>query len=415
MYIAIILLLFNLLMVYLYYSNKVYSNNDYSKEACRLNKLKIKYLIRFINIGYILIFAINLIILSVAVNITYIADKLPKFLFLSINMLIYIIFEISTKTNKKRFKIIDKKIMDSKMYLLIISFYVTYLIDKTLYKFTTISNINEYDFILNYYTVLKIIISIIIMTSLLFIVKLVVNNKDKCSYVYDNDSYLEDVRFYNKIDLKNFFNYFLFAMAYVVFFYINIPYVYIFYLVLLLILIIAILKKIKKISYESDRLYKTVTIVKEKPGILYAFNFTRDLLKLKKLCSFTVIFAISIITYYLIGESSFVFIAFTMWVLLLYIFTEDKVYLIRYISSLNEEFIDDNKYSINEIKNINYIHNIKLFGINLYKVIVKDSINYESNIILYDPEYRIEEINIRINKDNIDDYIMIERYLYLEE
>ena len=83
--------------------------------------------------------------------------------------------------------------------------------------------------------------------------------------------------------------------------------------------------------------------------------------------------------------------------------------------SLNKELIDKKSYTIDITKKINYIDKIKFFKITLYKIIIQDNINYESNIILYDPELIIEELNIKINKSNLEDYITIENILYEEE
>ena len=103
-----------------------------------------------------------------------------------------------------------------------------------------------------------------------------------------------------------------------------------------------------------------------------------------------------------------------MYIYLLYTVLEDKIYLVRYLPSLNDNIIDKKIYTIDLNKNISYIDIIKVFNIKLYKLIIVDTIIYESNIILYDPKYRIEEINIKVNKSNIEDYITIESILYEE-
>ena len=122
----------------------------------------------------------------------------------------------------------------------------------------------------------------------------------------------------------------------------------------------------------------------------------------------------STIIYYGLGESIFSFMLVSMYLYLLYTVLEDKIYLVRYLPSLNDNIIDKKIYTIDLNKNISYIDIIKVFNIKLYKLIIVDTIIYESNIILYDPEYRIEEINIKVNKSNIEDYITIESILYEE-
>ena len=415
MYVSIFMILFNLFLLCLFKSIKS-GTNDYNKEKNRYYKLRIKYMLRYINIGYILIYLFHFLIITCSIGISCI-DHLSISLGLYIlNALLYIILENIMKIKSTKFKLIDKKILDSKSILLIISFYILFIIEKVgyIYNYKEESIIGDYDFINNYNIILKILSVIVITASLFYIINLLIKNKEYCAYSYDKDSYLQDIKFYSKLDIKKSFNYIIYLLAYVIFFYINIPFIYFFYIALILLLIYLIKRKIKKISNESDRLYKSVTLANQKPGIIYSFQFTRDILLLKKMIVFTIMLVFSTIIYYGLGESIFSYTVISLYICLLYIIISDKLYLIRYLSSLNDKFIDEKKYSILENKNINYIDTIKIFNIKLFKLIIVDTIIYESNMILYDPEYRIDNIDIRINKSNINDYITLETELYEE-
>ena len=415
MYVSTFMILFNLILLFIFKSIKS-GTNDYNKEKNRYYKLRIKHILRYINIGYILIYLLHFLIITCSIGISCI-DHLSISLGLYIlNALLYIILENIMKIKSTKFKLIDKKILDNKSILLIISFYILFIIEKVgyIYNYKEESIVGDYDFINNYNIILKILSVIVITTSLFYIINLLLKNKEYCSYSYDKDSYLQDIKFYSKLDIKKSFNYIIYLLAYVIFFYINIPFIYFFYIALILLLIYLIKRKIKKISNESDRLYKSVTLANQKPGIIYSFQFTRDILLLKKMIVFTVMLVFSTIIYYGLGESIFSYTVISLYIYLLYIIISDKLYLIRYLSSLNDKFIDEKKYSILENKNINYIDTIKIFNIKLFKLIIVDTIIYESNMILYDPEYRIDNIDIRINKSNINDYITLETELYEE-
>ena len=415
MFVSIFMILLNILFLVIYksFNNK---ENDYIKEKNIFNRLKIKYISRYINIGYIAIFLIHLIMILLYVGITNIEYYYIYLILFGMDILLYIFLEYFFKNKRTKLKLIDKKIIDDRSKLFIIFCYILFIIEKILMNYNEVGDnaLKIHDFILNYNLILRVLCVAIIFYSISYIFKIIINNKELCTYTYNKELYLEDINFYNRIDIKQGFNHFIYITAYIVFFYINIPFIYIFYILIILIFIYVINKKINKIAFESDKLYKTISFTNERPGIIYAFQFIKDVLLLKKMVIITIMLVFSTITYYGLGESVFSYTSISLYIILLYTIIKDKVYLIKYISSLNEEFIDKKKYSIDINKNINYIDKIKIFNITLYKLIITDTITYESNIILYDPEYKIDEIEIRINKSNIDDYITIERDLYIE-
>lgn len=415
MFVSIFMILLNILFFVLYNSFNS-KENEYTKEKSKYNKLKIKYISRYINIGYILLYLIHLLLIALYVGITNIEYFYIYLILFGIDILSFSLLEFKFKSKKYKFKIIDKKIMDDRSILLVIAFYLLFIIEKVLMNYKTVGDraLDKHNFLINYHLILRVICVLIIIYSFRYLFKIIIKNKEICTYTYNRELYLEDVNFYNRIDIKKGFNHIIYLASYIVFFYINIPFIYVLYILLSLFLIYLISKKIKTIKYESDKLNKKIAFTNEKPGIIYAFMFNKDILLLKKMCIVTFMLVFSTITYYGLGESIFSYTTIGIYFILLYTIIEDKVYLIRYISSLNESFIDDKIYTINENKKINYIDTIKIFNISLYKLIITDTITYESNIVLYDPEYKIEDINIRINKSNIDDYITIESSIYEE-
>ena len=412
MYVSIFMISLNMLFIYLFNLKKK-NNNEYEKEKNIFNKLKLKKINRVVNIGYILINVIYYIIILLSVGIDTIKNFHINLILYIITVIVYLITEAITKKKKIRFKLIDKKLLSRKEYMYIIVSYILFILEKTSisYKF---ANINEQNFINTFNIVLYILAIILIILSSLFIIIYIKNNSKYFIMTNTDENYLEDIKFYKKIEIRKIFNHVIYITAYIVFFYANIPYIIIIYFLFLILLLYFAYNKIKKIRNESNRVYRTITIAKNKPGILYAFLFTKDLLLLKKLLIFILMFISSIIVYYGLGESIFSFLFISIYLILLYTIIEDKVYLIRYLSSLNNSFIDEKQYPILQNKKIDYIESINILGIKLYKLIVIDTICYESNIIIYDPELIINNIDIRINKSNILDYITLEAILYEE-
>ncbi len=416
MYISIFMILFNIFCLYIFKSIKS-GENDYSKEKNRFYKLKIKHFLKCANIGYIIIYLIYYSLIYIFVGLSCMDFLYINLLLFILNIVVFITVDGLLKIKSNRFKLIDKKVIDNKSKLLLICLYILFMIEKVSYNYTLTGEdiVSKHNFLFNHNLFLRIITTFIIFSTITFIINLLINNKEYCTYTYNKEHYLDDAKFYNKIDIKKGFNHLVYLTAYIVFFYINIPFIFIFYILLIGFLIYLIKRKIKKINNESDKLYKSISLLKNKPGIIYPFEFVRDILLLKKMVIFTIMLFYSTIIYYGLGESIFTYTAMIMYIYLLYTIISDKLYLIKYISSLNEKFINKNKYTIKENKNINYIDTIKIFNITLYRLIIVDTITYESNIIIYDPEYRIDNIDIRINKSNIYDYITLEKKLYEEE
>lgn len=374
----------------LYINHKKNYDNKYEKEKDFFYKRKIKAILTITNIIYIILNVCNLITCYYKKSI----DTIDIITF-SIFFLSFILVELTN--TKYNFKILNKKILNKYDILIILSL-ASLICGEKISK-------NEIFFFLG---ILFIVIGI------LLIAYKYIKYKEYVVLNIKQEDYLEDIKFSNKLELNKIFNYVIYITAFIVFIYINIPYIFILYIIVDLILILVAYKKAKKIENESFRIYRSITIANEYPGIIYAFQFTRDLLFLKKICITILCYTTSIIMLYMVGESTFSIISLQLYLLLLYTAISDKIYLIRYTKSLNEEFIDKKKYNINVIKNITYIDNIKILNIKIYRLIIVDNVLYKSNLILYDPELVIKDIKLRINKSNINDYITMENILYEE-
>ena len=391
----ILLIVINILFICIF-NKKIKPNNDYEKERNSFNKYKYKIILSVINILNILI-NISLIIEGFINNTTdIIYNILFATSFISFIIMLYII-----KTRKMKYKLIDKKLINRFDILTILSAFIIPL-SETIEKETNLKSI----FI--------VIIFLILLTGITILILKLIKNKKYVGISKDPSDYIEDIRFTYKIELNQIINYIIYISFFVIFVYIRIPYAYILYILIALILILHTKKKIKKIANETDRIYKSITIAKEYPGIVYAFQFTRDLLLLKKLLIGISSYILSIIILYIVGELPFGIVALQLYILLLYVIISDKIYLLKYIKSISDEYIDKDEYKIKIKKKINYIETIKIFNIKLYRIIIEDNIIYKSNIILYDPELMIDEIEIRIDKSNMDDYITTESILYEE-
>ena len=387
MFSNIFIILINIL--FLIFSNYKYKyENDYIKEKWIFYLMKIKRIISIINIANIVISCSYYFINGIEIiDVILFVVSLLLFALIIFNKFIY------------EFKIIDKGLINNYDIMLSLSAISVLSAERFSHDYA----LNVIYFSLN---------MILIVTSIVLLIIKVIKYKEYVSFNSNDENFLSDIKFSLKVEINKLFDHVIYITAFIVFIFIRIPFIFIFYILLFLLLIYIIKKKIDKISNESKRIYKAITIAKEEPGVVYAFQFTRDLLFLKKLIIITIIYSISILSVYLVGESAFAIISLNMYLFILYTIVSDKIYLIRYIKSLNEDYIDKNKYSILVNKKISYIDIIKFFNIKLYRLIICDNIIYKSNIILYDPEVVIKDIYIAINKSNIDDYITLESTLY---
>lgn len=382
------IILFNIILILLGI-RKIKGENAYIKERKRYYIEKFKYILVLTNIFNIIA---NLI--SIYFNIE---DKELDIIRIVTFAISVISFGLLLIRKNNKYKYINKSKIDG-LDLMVVVF------------LSSLISIFDYFYVDPVYSIFYLIC---ILSGILLITLFYIDNKEHVVFKAKIDEhYIKDINFYFKLEINKIFNYILYITAYIVFAFIEFKYVYIFYIAVFLILLYSIYKKGKKISSLEKKVYNAVTINKEPPGIVYAFEAVKDVLLLKRLVAGTIFYLFSILLLYGIGEAAFGLMSVTAYFVLLYMYLRDKVYLIKYTDALDENVIDKKRYNLKENKKISYIDHIKIFNINIYKLIIVDSLIYESNIITYDPEVVIKDIDIRINKSNIEDYILLEEYLY---
>jgi len=247
---------------------------------------------------------------------------------------------------------------------------------------------------------------------------LLYKNKRLVTFTNKESDYLEDINYYKKIEVKRILNYIILIIVYILWFFVNFKYSLIINLVIIVLLFILIFKKIKKINYQFNKLYKNVSILKAKPGVKYAFDFLRDIYNTKNLIIGVGGYFFTLLLFYMSSMSNFTCCTLNLFIILIYIICIDKITLINYICSLNSTFIDKKIYKLKQSKKINYIDEINInfmkFQLKMYKLIYMDDNKniFESNIILYDPELYKDKIEIYINPSSISDNIIIIDDLY---
>ena len=395
MYTNIIMTIINLL-AYIY-NDKQKAENDYTKERKLYYNEKIFRLLLISNItNFIIEIAAYIVIAIDKVDLNILS------IILSLITLLSFILLLTKKRTKRRLKIIEKKVIEEKDIVLLLSVII--------FQIASWTNIDN-----NGGLVFLAIDIPLILFALGYLIYKVIKVRENVCYNKNEEDYFKDIKFTKKIELNKAINYITYIFVIILFVLVRIPYIFILYILIDLLLITVIYKKYQKIKFQADLLYKKISLANEFPGIIYAFQFERDIMLFKKLIIILLTYTTSIISVYIAGESAFILMAVGFFILLLYNIIIDKIYLIKCIKSYNTKFIDKKKYTIDVIKKISYIDTIKLFDINIYKIIIQENINYESNILLYDPETIVDELEIRINKSNIEDYIVIENILYEEE
>ena len=391
----IFLIILNIISFY-FITNKSEQKNAYEIEKKVFLIKKIFLIVFLVNIISFILNGFAFIVLFIYKESIFFID----FFFFLLSFFSFIIITFSYKKPKKGYRLISDKLINSFDTLIIFSF--SLIISLSLFKYEFLSFIV---FILCFF---------IILSSLIIIFIQLKKNREYICITANNDEYLEDIKFYNKLQINRGYNYILYLLAYIVFVFIRIPYVYLLYVLIAFFLLFISYRKYKKISNLSNKLYNIVTIAKKMPGIIFAFQFIKDFLLLKKIILLFMFFLIEIIVLYGIGEGAFVFASLQLSLLLLYIIIDDKLYLISYIKSLNPAFINDKVYSISSTKKVSYIETINVLNIKLYRFIIKDNQIYKSHLVLYDPSDIYNELEIRINKSNLNDYIINECLLYEE-
>ena len=245
MYSSILLIILNILCIYLL--NKKYKNkniNEYSKEKIKFYKKKLKSLISTLNISYLLIYICYFILL--ALNNTF---KMPEICLFIVNMILYTTLLLKCKIGAYNGEIINKVLIGKQELMILLPIILIMTVEK----------INNYELS----DIIMIILSILILiSSVVIVILFFIENRGIIVYNVKEENYIQDIKFNNRIQVNKIFNAFIYIFAYIVFAYIRIPFQYLIYILIGVLLIIVINNKIKKITYQSDKLYKSVYIKK---------------------------------------------------------------------------------------------------------------------------------------------------------
>ena len=392
---TIIIVILNLLFFFVYPKKKKSYNNDYIKDKYIFIRKKVFKMLMFTNI-------INVIAYIIYLTIYLYDNDIELYGLIAIGVQLLTVLPIlkDIKKYNKKNKIIEKKDINTGDILLLISIFMVSFIEK----------INS-----SYIYFIDVIGTILLVISLILITIEIIKLKNYVCYSAKEDNYLPDIGFTKKIELNKVINYFIYILIFILFILIKFNYAYMIIAIVLSLFAYNTFDKIKIMSKSLERINQSITIANEAPGVEFAFFFKKELLLMRKKLIIIIGATLSVILFYGLGDRAFVFTAFSIYNLLLYVLLMDKYSLIKYIKTLNKNLIDTDVYSIKVNKKVTYCDEYKILGIKLYKLIVVDNLVYESNEIMYDPELYIKNIDIRINKNNLNDYIFNERILYEDD
>lgn len=403
-FIYILIFSVNIYYTFIHKLKRIDRDNKYFEESENKKRKKLLNLLNFANISLLITNLIYYIVFLIyKVNIEFLDIS-----FFIIHIITYTLF--ITSKNGKKLKNSKTSITEKKEPKILSTMYKT-----TFTSLILLQRVGELDK-LNISIYIYFLIILLVIIQIIFIINFLISNKKLVKFnPNDEEEYLNDIKFSKKIYINSFYNYFIFIFAYILIVYINLPFSIIGYILIIVMLLLIIKNKTKKIKNQSDKLSKTIYILKQAPGVNYAFQFYRDILLTKKIILATIFFTISILTFYLIGMTAFSYISIEMYIILIYVSLIDKKKLIYNIYALNDNFIDKKIFKVEKELAISCIEKIKIFGVDFYKIIYNDISNniYESNIILYDPESIINNIKIYLNPYNIsNEYIIMIKELY---
>lgn len=388
---------------------------NYKKTNTYVNKKRLKgkidfyEFIRNINISFILIdlvYYILLFLLNKEINIYFFIIDLVLMLF---SIIMFFILPIKKDLKNYDFNELNQYINNYSKIILYNAFFSILL-------FRRVGDINS----VNVSLCVNLVVLVFILMEIGLLVQFLVKNKKIVCFSYDEEEdFIENIHFYKKIEIKQLYNYVIYIFVYILLIYCQFPFAYIGYGIILVILVTALIRKVKKIFTEKDKLYKNVAILKNKPGLIYAFEFERDIEFTKNFAIVIVLYVVSIIVFYILGEIPFTFISIQLYGLIIYEIFKSKRTLINILYSLDERYIDKKVYSVEQIHD-----NFEILEIYLnifcrkqmfHKIVYIDNNKtiYESSLILYDPEMHMREIKLYMNPINMDDYVIITEELYL--
>ena len=265
-------------------------------------------------------------------------------------------------------------------------------------------------------TYLSIFGIIFFILNILVLIKYLRDNKEFTKYNIKNEDKIEEIKDSKYIETKKILNYVIIGIIIILLVFVNVPFAPVIYTLLGLLAIVMYNNDINKITKNKKELYSNIINLHQKPGTLYAYQYKRHIENTKSIVLYLIIFVVSLLSYYMIGEMEFIVISMNLYLIVIYTLLNNKKKNINNIYSLNENLINKDKYKINLRNNITEVieYNDLLVINNFYKIIYKDENNniYISDRILYNLKGIENEVNIYINSTNMYDYIVVEDSYY---
>ena len=401
----IIIIIYIILINLFKKKSKNYSFSTIEKEN---NLIKLYKFIKLLNISIMLIdfvYYFILFLLKDDINLIYFVTNI---LLIVLSIIFDLKLNILVKNIKNNFNYVLLNEYEHKYRLI---FIYNIIISLVLYK--RVGDINNFLILTNSFFIL----SILIIIDIVFLIKfMIINKKNVCFNIDKEKDYIENIEFKAKIEFSSFYNYIIYILIYIILIYCNIPFAYLLYSLISLILLIVIKNKISKLCLEQKKLYQNVTFINNKPGIIYAFLFYREIEFIKNMLITVLFIVLSLIVFYMFDGTIFSYITIQLYILLIYEIFISKNKLIRLLSALDENFVNRNEYNIVQNNKISYIKKIHWISkkITFFKLIFIDNNNniYNSELILYDPELYIKKIKLYLNSKDISDYIIMLDELY---
>ena len=396
--IIIILVALNLITVG--YKTKKHKD-EVTREIYDNRNRELNNLLNILNIGVIVVNILT-IVLSV---IFHVKDLVGHIVSVVALLATYILFMMNNKKKEKSsYNIIEHK--DKHIYKMIINLVLEIvLIDR-------VGAIKDSD-ITSYLSLLAIVFLLI---NIVHIIKYLNENKAFVKFKARDKDILADINTSLYVETANIFKYATIGIVILLVMFVNIPYSFIAHILIIILLLTIYNSDLNKIKKEKKKLYNNIVDMNQKPGPLYIYQYKRHIEQTKCLFTIILLYVITILSCYLIGEWEFLIIGINIYTIVIYSLLKKKKKTIDAAICLNEELINKDKYKVNikdEITNIIEYKEL-LLNINFYKIVFKDQNNniYISESILYNLNNIYNDINLYINTENMEDYIVVEEEYY---
>ena len=396
--IIIILIALNLITVG--YKTKKY-NDEISREINDNRNRELNNLLNIINIGVI---AVNLITIVLSV-IFHVKDLVGHILSVVALIATYILFMMNNKKKDKgNYNIIEHK--DKHIYKMIINLILEIvLLDRV--GAIKESNITSY---------LSLLAIVFLVINIIHIIKFLNENKAITKFKASQKDILEDINTSLYIEKVDIFKYATVGIVILLVMFVKIPYSWIAHILIVILLYTMYNSDLSKIKKEKKKLYNNIVDMNQKPGPLFIYQYKRHIEQTKSLAIIILLYITSILSCYLIGELEFLLVGLNIYTIVIYTLLNKKKKTIEAAIRLNEELINKDKYKINIKDNITELIEFKelLLNIKFYKIVYKDKNSniYISESILYDLSNVHNDLNLYINTENMEDYIVVEEEYY---